>query len=374
MVTSRKRRRDKDTQGVPGSPPIFQTILAKIDRAAVFVADLTICGTRDGGQPTPNPNVLIEYGWALKSLGYAQIIAVMNSTHGKPSRESMPFDLASFRYPITYDLPDGAAEDVRCVVRNQLAKEFERALKGVLESEEYKKKLPKQPDKLRFIGKQPVNGKARFREPNKAVGFVQDAVGQIIGTPRTTPVILPEGPAAWFRLMPLYDPNRSWQIKELKEKSMVLASLPWIMITSSSSYLQGEDGCGRWSVFDEGKAYSVAYAFNTGELWVIDASLTRHPGYFPLDESALIKTLEVCASFLDIIGSQRPYGWSAGMDGIQGSQLVLPNRPGRRFGACFANSVDYEGSYSKEDKAADVLVPFFEKVFDQCGAARTLQY
>src|ERR1700680_4196047 len=32
---------DKDTKGVPGSPPIFTTILGKIERAAVFVPDLT---------------------------------------------------------------------------------------------------------------------------------------------------------------------------------------------------------------------------------------------------------------------------------------------------------------------------------------------
>src|SRR6478672_10404722 len=49
---------DKDTEGVPGTPPLFDTILKKIDKAAVFVGDLTICGTRAGNRPTPNPNVL----------------------------------------------------------------------------------------------------------------------------------------------------------------------------------------------------------------------------------------------------------------------------------------------------------------------------
>ena len=35
---------DKDTQGVPGSPPITQTIFDKIDRCSTFVADLTFVG------------------------------------------------------------------------------------------------------------------------------------------------------------------------------------------------------------------------------------------------------------------------------------------------------------------------------------------
>jgi len=32
---------DKDTKGVPGNPPIFETILKKIDQSAIFVPDLT---------------------------------------------------------------------------------------------------------------------------------------------------------------------------------------------------------------------------------------------------------------------------------------------------------------------------------------------
>ena len=60
---------DCDTKGVPGSPPIVDTIFRKIDAATVFVPDLTFVGTRPDGRPSPpNPNVLIEYGWALKSL------------------------------------------------------------------------------------------------------------------------------------------------------------------------------------------------------------------------------------------------------------------------------------------------------------------
>ena len=41
---------DKDTKGVPGSPPIFETILNKIDKASVFIADLTFCGNRCTGE------------------------------------------------------------------------------------------------------------------------------------------------------------------------------------------------------------------------------------------------------------------------------------------------------------------------------------
>src|SRR5258708_5382515 len=58
---------DRDTRGIPGSPPIVDEIFKKIDKAFAFVADVTFVGKRLDGRPTPNPNVLLEYGRALKS-------------------------------------------------------------------------------------------------------------------------------------------------------------------------------------------------------------------------------------------------------------------------------------------------------------------
>jgi hypothetical protein len=84
---------DRDTMGVAGSPPIVETIFRKIDQAAVFVPDLTFTGKRLDGRPTPNPNVLVEYGWALKSLGYGRIVPVMNIAHGDPIADAMPFNM-----------------------------------------------------------------------------------------------------------------------------------------------------------------------------------------------------------------------------------------------------------------------------------------
>jgi hypothetical protein len=49
---------DKDTKNVPGSPPIFATILEKIDKAAVFIPDLTSVAKRENGELVPNPNLV----------------------------------------------------------------------------------------------------------------------------------------------------------------------------------------------------------------------------------------------------------------------------------------------------------------------------
>lgn len=59
---------DSDTQGIAGQPPIVETILKKIEASRVFVADMTFVARRPDGGSSPNPNVLIEYGYALRSL------------------------------------------------------------------------------------------------------------------------------------------------------------------------------------------------------------------------------------------------------------------------------------------------------------------
>jgi hypothetical protein len=50
---------DSDTKKTPGSPRIFQTILNKIQKATLFVPDLTFIALRPNNHPVPNPNVLI---------------------------------------------------------------------------------------------------------------------------------------------------------------------------------------------------------------------------------------------------------------------------------------------------------------------------
>lgn len=108
LQTSERPELDQDTQGEAGLAEIATTILRKIDSAAVFVADVTPVGRTDGGKLTPNPNVLIELGYALKSLGSERIILVANKQWGG-SPEELPFDLRHRRGPIYYKLSRDAS-------------------------------------------------------------------------------------------------------------------------------------------------------------------------------------------------------------------------------------------------------------------------
>jgi hypothetical protein len=124
---------DRDTAGVAGSPDIGATIFGKIDTAAVFVADVTIIQSPDGGRPTPNPNVLVELGYALKALGPSRIILVQNELYGGP--ELLPFDLRG-RRTLKYSSPDSGypspEEGTRGSDRRKLQRDLEYALRAVL--------------------------------------------------------------------------------------------------------------------------------------------------------------------------------------------------------------------------------------------------
>jgi hypothetical protein len=123
---------DRDTLDVPGSPPIMEIILPKIDRAAVFLSDLTYVTERSGGGRCPNPNVLIEHGWALKALSWRRVIGVMNTAMGHPDDYELPFDLRHARRPIFYHCPPDADASTRARARDELAKQLASALKAIL--------------------------------------------------------------------------------------------------------------------------------------------------------------------------------------------------------------------------------------------------
>ena len=91
---------DRDTKGVLGSPDIVDSILTKIDKCGLFIADISIINSSLNGKRTPNPNVLFELGYAVKCLGWDRVICVFNSDFGNVSE--LPFDLRNRRI-LTYE-------------------------------------------------------------------------------------------------------------------------------------------------------------------------------------------------------------------------------------------------------------------------------
>jgi len=130
---------DRDTKDTPGAPDIAQTILDKIDACRIFVCDVSLINRNHSqwwsklasrfieSRPTPNPNVLIELGYAVKSRSWNNVICVLNTTTG--SIEDLPFDIRQRRC-ITYELHPGQQKSD---VKESLAKHLERKVRKILD-------------------------------------------------------------------------------------------------------------------------------------------------------------------------------------------------------------------------------------------------
>lgn len=118
---------DRDTKNIVGTPDIASSIFSKIDIANIFVADISFINYTSPEKKCPNPNVLIELGYAAKALGWNNIICVFNTDYGKI--EDLPFDLR-FRRPVSYTIsnPSNKAKD-----RSMLTNILKDALKGIIE-------------------------------------------------------------------------------------------------------------------------------------------------------------------------------------------------------------------------------------------------
>ena len=122
-------------KGKAGTVPLADTIFGRIDGASVVVTDLTYVSTRPGGGRSPNPNVLIEHGYALKSRSGTRMIPVMNTAFGHPRQEPLPFDLAHMTWPVLFDCPADSDTERRAEARAALTKELVGALKLIFGDE-----------------------------------------------------------------------------------------------------------------------------------------------------------------------------------------------------------------------------------------------
>ena len=93
---------DSDTQGEAGMCDIPNTILEKIKKCDMFLADLTFVGKTDHGKDEQlmlNSNVLFELGFAASCLGFDSLIGVINEAYGSIRGKYLILS-GDHRYPI----------------------------------------------------------------------------------------------------------------------------------------------------------------------------------------------------------------------------------------------------------------------------------
>lgn len=118
---------DEATRNTSGSPNIPMTIFSKIANTDIFICDLTIINEDYEGRKVPNPNVLIELGHAISSLGWERIILLYNLKFGK-FPEDLPFDIDRHRIT-TFKIEDKNDKSGKGALSRVLKESIETILK-----------------------------------------------------------------------------------------------------------------------------------------------------------------------------------------------------------------------------------------------------
>jgi hypothetical protein len=374
----RELQLDRDTKGVPGTPPIVETIFRKIEDAAVFVPDLTFVGQRPGGSLTPNPNVLIEYGWALKSLTHARIVPVMNTAFGEPTAENMPFDMRHLRNPLTYSCSPDASETERQRVRAELTKQLEHAIRAVLEDRDLDSLDHIEP--IAFAERKPVDGRGRFQPNDQPLGHMRHGFWDS----DIKELRLSTAPAVWLRVMPAFEQSKIFTVDELAVANSHRFLHPVSRDWGGFGTFRTHEGFATYASIPDDRTLvrGLAFAFTTGEIWSIDTlwlelhrDASQRPT-IPNTESDFRNALEDYAAFLASLGVAPPFKWIAGMENLKNRLLYIPAPPRQTRmgtgpdGRCVVDVIIKSGAFSPGESPAAALKPFFQEIYNACGQPR----
>jgi hypothetical protein len=408
---------DQDTQGLPGSPPIADAILAKIRTTDIFLADLTfIDDGAAGARKTPNPNVMLEYGYALHALGDAKLIGVFNEAFGSPSE--LPFDLAHRRWPIRFSFTDQSID--RTAQRQALAQALHGAISAIISQYEDQTAPQVIPNVPRRSGDQqrPPLGQALTEAiatvlaqyenqsvPQLTVGSpafahpsVESTTGNDVGRLRSADdflcvrqggeeIRLAEGPYLFLRLSPTIEMS---ELSEVEALRIAQQSLQPIQAMRGGGWNTGRHRTGAvvyWTASDAPLvALDASELFLTRELWgneyhLLDPTRERvcelgFP-YVPTGavEEVLIDSL---INYMNVangdLGMPLPVRLRAGLVGVQNFRLAVDPQwfAFERFaGRILRNEVLLDTSVA--DWAADpfdLLRPLFAGIYDAAGVVR----
>lgn len=373
-------RIDQDTQGVSGSPPIAETILKKIDECAVFIPDVSFVSGADETRQSPNPNVMIEYGYAVKSRGDERIVPVFNTAFG--DWRELPFDMRHKRRPILYCASGELSTEDRRDVRSRLAKQFETALltaqmNGLFDV----------PDRNVPVY-QPIPAQSEYGGSFLAEGETLGIVRRSGVSQRDENLVLRDGPLLYMRLW--QRSSRDVEFTNSDAISIVRDSgLRPMCSSGSGGWSHGRNRYGAFCFYtieaSRSEVIGMTQLFKSGELWGIDTyylnirergKSSSQDRYIPTSavEDDLVCTLE---SYLETARDHTrlvpPLELRVGATQVIDHRLAVDPTlySNARMGKFFEHSFESACLIESYDQPAkEILKGFLELMFDQAGVTR----
>ena len=334
---------DADTQGITGTPPVSATILEKIDGSDVFISDLTFVAQTKEGKLIPNPNVMIEHGYALRALTFERLMPVMNIHYGPA--EKLPFDMGHVRHPTKYNIEPGTADAPRREARSKLSDQLEKHLRLMIEG------ILRSPLTVDlFMPQQAVRPPAFFFDATNVLAA--------FGEPGEQECRFKRDRAIFLRLYPKYsDQPRVGRAKAVK---MIPKLLPFKKVFSS---ITTQNDWGAISVEPHGDGITnFTQLFESGELWAASEEPFREgkpPDLIPIRvEKILMACLENYLSFYEsALQMKPPLVLQIGATGLKGRYLYVPSKE--------FSSGETVGSIRKNTHEYNTVLPSYEPQYWQ---------
>jgi pyrimidine deaminase RibD-like protein len=225
---------------------------------------------------------------------------------------------------------------------------------------------------------EPMDGSARFRSPGQPLGVFWSSIPAYIKKSPVSEIQLASGPAMWLRLSPAAQSHADLSLPMLIQHIMSNGKL-WLepLNWGNIGYIRAEDGFGVYARYSETdtETNSVAFVFDTGEVWAIDTgilSIASQTVYFGDVQEAMCSRLPHYKQFLHNLGIGPPFRWVAGLVGIKGRRLDVQH-PGEgisRLGEVFLKDrIVCTGPYDGTQEPQIALGPFFQEVFRKSSMA-----
>lgn len=152
---------DEATRNTSGSPNIPLTIFDKIDSCDVFICDVTTINSGNSdNRKMPNPNVLIELGYAISALGWGRIIMVFNTNYGSFPND-LPFDVDRHRATV-FSIKDKTDK----VGKSQLSSVLKNAIEAII------KAAPLKPNELKNLSPTEIKRKKDVENLKQLLNYV----------------------------------------------------------------------------------------------------------------------------------------------------------------------------------------------------------
>lgn len=182
--------------------------------------------------------------------------------------------------------------------------------------------------------------------------------------------------AMFLRLVPNQAPDEEYSAQHLLTAAQ--RGGLWLMplMSHGANSFRGPDGVGYFSGLDEAlhSVQSMAYVFDTGQIWATDLWLLAASGNaFPLITimQCLCVGLERYSTLLKNLGVEPPYRWIAGVDQVKGRKADGPNQlaallsPGGH--ECMVPLIKESGMYDGVEPVTKTLRRLERQLYRKCG-------